>query len=393
MRERATRVISTPLSIVTLLAFAAAVPAAARAQQEGVDGSAPVYQKKAPALPPVQGPAADPATTGDASTKIRVQSLLVTMPVTVIDSEGNFVSDLDEKAFKVLDNGVQQRLERFEVATDPIALVILVQTSDSVDSLLGQVRPLGPVFSELMLGPRGQAAVMSFSDKVQLLEDFSNDGDRLEATLKQLSGFGGKARLNDALMQALAKLESRPRNERRVIVAFSDGSDSGSETDKADVIRRATRDEVTIYGLHLSRAEALLRQKPQDEPMSPLDANVTRPLPPGTLPTATNSQNVWGTPIPGVPIIDAAGQTISSEFAKNLLQSYSGYTGGIYYSHWSEKALQNQLNRVADEVHSQYEVAYAPNTLNTNGFHRIEVEVARPGLKVRARAGYFYQKP
>lgn len=393
MRKRVTRLISTPISILTVLILVAALPAAIRAQV-GVDGSAPIYQKKAPTSPPVQGPpAADPTATDEASTKIRVQSLLVTMPVTVIDSEGNFISDLDEKDFRVLDNGVQQRLERFEVASDPIALVIVVQTSDSVDSLLGQVRPLGPVFSQLVLGPKGQAAVMSFSDKIQLLQDFSDDGDRLETTLKQIQAFGGKARLNDAMMQALAKLEAQPRTARRVIIAFSDGSDSGSETDKADVIRRATKDEVTIYGLRLSRAEALLRQKPQDEPMSPLDANVTRPLPPGTLPTATNSQNVWGTPIPGVPIIDAAGQTVRSEFLKNLLQSYAGYSGGVYYSHWSEKALQNQLNRVADEVHSQYEVAYAPNTLDTTGFHRIEVVVAKPGLTVRARAGYFYQKP
>jgi VWFA-related protein len=392
MRARASRLIFTLSPIVTILALAAGLQAGGA--QDGVDGSAPVYQKKAPpTLPPVKGPAAVDPAMASTSAKIRVQSLLVTMPVTVIDSSGNFVSDLDEKDFKILDNGVRQRLERFEVAAEPIALVILVQTNDSVDSLLGQVRHLGPVFSDLVLGPHGQAAVMFFSDKVQLLEDFSSDGDRLDATLKQVRGFGHNARLNDALMQALAKLEARPRTERRVIVAFSDGSDSGSETNKADVIRRATHDEVTIYGLRLSPAAALLRQKPPDEPMSPLDANITRPLPPGTLPTATNSQNVWGTPIPGTPIISGTGKIINSEFAKNLLETYAGYTGGGYYSHWSEKALQNQLNRVADEVHSQYEVAYAPNTLDASGFHRIEVKVAKPGLKVRARAGYFYEKP
>jgi len=393
MRERDIRFVVTLGPLVAILALAAGWPAATRAQ-EGVDGGAPVYQKKAPpVLPPVKGSATDDPATEPASAKIRVQSLLVTTPVTVIDSSGNFVSDLDQKDFNVLDNGVPQRLQRFEVAADPVALVILVQTSDSVDSLLGQVRPLGPVFSQLLLGPSGQAAVMFFSDKIQVAEDFSSDEDRLDATLKQVRGFGHQARLNDALMQALAKLEAQPRTERRVIVAFSDGSNSGSESSKADVIRRATHDEVTIYGLRLSRAEAMLRQKPEDEPMSPLDANITRPLPPGTVPTATNSQNVWGTPVPGTEIISAAGNTISSEFSKNLLETYAGYTGGAYYSHWSEKALQNQLNRVADEVHSQYEIAYAPNTLEAPGFHRIEVKVAKPGVKVRARAGYFYQRP
>ena len=78
-----------------------------------------------------------------------------------------------------------------------------------------------------------------------------------------------------------------------------------------------------------------------------------------------------------------------SELAKNLLQSYAGYTGGVFYSHWSKTAIQNQLDRISSEVRSQYEIAYVPSTLNQTGFHRIEVRVHQPGMKVRARAGYF----
>ncbi|HEV2382408.1 MAG TPA: VWA domain-containing protein [Terriglobia bacterium] len=352
------------------------------AAQGGVDGSPPVVPAKPSSAPARQ----------DISPQIRVQSTLVTTPVTVINHSGEFVSDLDPNYFKVFDNGVAQRIERFEIGSDVVALVILVQTNDSVASLLGQVRPLGPVFSDLLLGPDGQAAVMTFSDRVQLLQKFGGDPEGLKRSLDSLQNYGGKARMNDAIMQALAALETRPKSERRIIVVFSDGNDHGSENNKADVIRRATNDETTIYGLHLSRTEAELLDKPdQGQPMDPLDANVTRPTAPGTVPTSTNASDTWGTPIPGIPIITALGETVSSELLKNALEQYAGYTGGVYYSHWSKTKLQDQLNRICSEVHTQYELAYAPSTLSEAGFHRIVVRVDKPGLKVRSRAGYFYQ--
>jgi len=259
--------------------------------------------------------------------------------------------------------------------------------------LLRQVHPLGAVFSGLMLGPQGQAAVIAYDDRVRPLQDFSNDGDRLSETLRGLKAQGSQARLNDALMRAIAMLEQRPRTERRVIVAFADGSDSGSETGKEEVVRRATGSEVTIYGLGFNPAQALLAKKPEVPPPGPLDTNVTRPLPPGRAPTPTASENVYSTPIPVVDIMVATGQIIRSALASSLLEFYAGYTGGVFYSHWSKKALETQLSRVASEIQSQYELAYVPDTLPQAGFHRIEVHVRRPGLKVRARAGYFYEPP
>lgn len=394
------RPLQAGLTLVAVAALLAVLMPSFGRAQSGADGAAPVFQPKLkPSQPQQQTPQQQAPQTqtnmgGQAASQapnIRVQSILVTTPVTVINHNGDFVSDLDEKDFKIFDNGVQQPIQRFEIASEPIAMVILVQTDNTMASLLYQIRGLGPVFSDLLAGPDGHIAVIGFADKPTLLQDFSNNRDQLKATLGQIDAFGLKAHLNDALMQAMRMLETRPETERRVIVAFSEGADRGSENDKNDVVRRATADEVTIYGMHLSRAEAALRQPPEQHPMDPLNANVTRPQPPGTVPTSTNADRVWGTPIQGVPILTAAGETISSEFIKNSLEYYAGFTGGVYYSHWSNAKLQDQLNRIGDEVHSQYEIAYKPTTLAQAGFHRIEVEVEKPDLKLRARAGYFYQ--
>lgn len=365
-----------------LLASALTTHVAARAQ-EGVAGTPPVFtsQKKEPAKTPTP-----PAN----SAKIKVESTLVTAPVTVVDRSGEFVYDLEEKDFQVFDNGVPQRIEQFVQETDSIALVILVQTNDAVAGLFDQVRPLGPVFSDLLLGPGGKAAVITYDNLIRVGKDFGEDSGRLDATLGAIKAQGTKARLNDALERACVMFEKRPKGERRIIVAFSDGSDSGSETSKEEVVRQATNDEITIYGLRFNPAEALLLKKPNPPQQSPLNNNVALPLPPNTPATPTTSANVYDTPIPIVPIIVATGETIRSTVASSLLEFYSGYTGGVFYSHWTKKAIQDQLSKVANEIHSQYELAYVPDNLGEMGFHRIEVRVQRPNVKVRTRAGYFY---
>lgn len=353
--------------------------------QQDVAGAPPVFS-----TPKKTMPAAEVKTTQDAG-KIKVQSPLVATPVTALDASGEFVYDLDEEDFQVFDNGAPQKIERFEVSSDPIAAIIVIQTNDAVAPLLDQVRPLASLFSALLLGEKGQAAVIFFDDRVHVAQDFSDSSDQLGQTLHGIAARGGEQRLNDALHRAIALLAKRPKSERRVVVAFSDGFDRGSETKTEEVVKQAANAEVTIYGLGFNPVEELLLQKPQPQPQDPLNTNVTRPLPPGTVPTPTNSENVWGTPIPGVPIMIGAGEIIRSALASSLLEMYAGYTGGVFYSHWSKKALQDQLNRIASEVHSQYELAYIPDDLNQEGFHRIEVRVNRPGVKVRARAGYFYE--
>jgi hypothetical protein len=91
-----------------------------------------------------------------------------------------------------------------------------------------------------------------------------------------------------------------------------------------------------------------------------------------------------------VPIMTAGGEMILSTVTSNLLEYYAGYTGGVFHSHWSKKTLDDQVSQLATHINSQYELAYIPGTLHEMGFHRIEVKVARKGLRVRTRAGYYY---
>ncbi len=339
--------------------------------------------------------ASSPKPPDDADTRaeIRVQSNLVTTPVTVINRvTGEYVYDLDENDFEIYDDGVAQRIERFDREPHRIAAVIVVQTSDAVAPLLNQIKPLASMFSQLMLGSKGEAAVVFYSDRVREVQDFSSSGSVLDKTLQSIAPEGRGARLNDALMKAMNMLRTRPKLERRVIVVFSTGYDSGSGTNQDQVIRRATHAEVEIYGLGLSLTRATLTRKPEDQvAQNPLDVNVTGPSLPGRPSTPGSSQQSWGVPANITQDLGTAARVAKSTVFKNDMQAFCRYTGGVFYTQWSTTALQVHLNEIASEVHSQYELAYVPDDLTRMGFHRIEVKVRRPDVKVRTRLGYFYE--
>jgi VWFA-related protein len=351
--------------------------------QEGAAGQNPAPStSEHETSPPTKPPETD--------SRIRVQANIVTAPVTVITSKGEYVFDLQEKDFEVLDNGVRQHIEQFSLEQQPLAAVIVVQANKASEPLLDEVRPLGPVFSSLMLGPEGEAAVVTYGDEIRDVQDFTQNSDALESTLRGLEARGSSDHLNDALARAIELLDTRPKGNRRIIVAFSDGHDLGSHTSKEEVVQRAVNAGITIYGLGFSPGRAMLAKEPQAPPPNPVVVNMGLPAPPNQAPQPSNVENTWEVPqLPIVPIILESGEMVHSIVAKNALEFYAGYTGGVCYSSWKKKPLQDELNRIADEIQSQYEIAYVPHAPSENGFHRIEVHVDRSGVKVRTRAGYF----
>jgi VWFA-related protein len=340
---------------------------------------------------PPQDPNASRPTPYPDLASIHVQSTLVQAPVTVMDPSGQFIENLSESDFRILDNGVPQRISKFGLAMQPVALVILVQTNKAVGPLLNQVRPLGSLFSGLLLGKPGQAALITFDDTVRVDQDFTGDPNALAQALQHITTGGTKARLNDALGRAILMLANRPTQERRVVIVFSEGNDNGSETTRGEIIRAATGAGVAIYGLRFSPVQALLHNQQEPPPPNTLARNMALPGPPGRPQTPNNvavyNQN---SDISVIPLASGASQAIRSLHGKDLMEIYAGYTGGVTYSHWKTNELQKQLTRIALEINSQYMLAYTPSTLNEPGFHRLQIEVVEPNLRVRSREGYFY---
>jgi VWFA-related protein len=320
------------------------------------------------------------------SNPIRVQSPLVVLPITVTDPSRNPVLDLKKSEFRVLDDNTPQKITSLSIRMQPVAAVIVIQTDEGVAPLLNQIRPLGVLFSNLLLGQPGKAAVITYADKVRLIQGFSGDSATLEKSLRAITASGGKARMDDALVRAISMLRNQPKAKRRVLIAFSDGFDSGSKASPLEVIRDATAGGVSIYGLRFAPTFEIWKQNDSSGPSQNTPNYGAMSGNPSEAAAMADSSGGADLLAPAVMALELG----RSLLRRNALQQYAQFTGGAVYKHWKARTVQDDLQKIAVEVNSEYTLTYVPNTLNKTGFHPIRVEVSKAGLKVRTRAGYFY---
>src|SRR5581483_2913790 len=141
------------------------------------------------------------------STEIEV----VTVPVTVTDAAGEFVTDLNRDDFRLLDNGKEQRIEGFDLSYEPISLVVAIESSSRISGNLPEIRRAGILITQLILGESGEAAVISFDKEIKLLQGFTGDADKIEAAIKNLQPGSDDVRLTDAVSRSIAMLNQRPK--------------------------------------------------------------------------------------------------------------------------------------------------------------------------------------
>jgi VWFA-related protein len=372
-------------------------PAPATWAQEGAaskspEQAAPKPEQTAP-KPGEATPKKDATDNSQATGEYKIQSNVqnVTTPVTVFDSGGQFVYDLDQNEFDVYDNGEQQRILSVDSDIRRLSLVIVVETNDTTAPFLDSVRPLGSMFSDMVMGPRGEVAVVTYSDHVEMPLDFTSNGDKLDTVLRGLHGRGGGMHMDDALARALSMLDNRPIEDRKVAIIFSDGYNIASQMRRSEIVKRAMNSNITLYGLEFTPVKGLWARPEKDPPPDLVGESVARSMPPNTAGTPTQSANIYDTPIPLVSVLLGLGEEAKKPLFKSSLEYFARYSGGQSFSKWGKDTVQQALSRIATEIHSQYELAYAPTTPIQPGFHRIEVRVRRPGTKVRARSGWFYQ--
>jgi VWFA-related protein len=372
-------------AILTLTAVLALAGAAARAQ-------APVGP-----LPPKPG-AEVQLPPKDTQAKVKVQVTLVNTPVTVRDGRGEMVHNLEARDFQVTDNGVPQQISHFDLGGDPISMVILIETSSRIEPLLPEIRKTGILFTQTVMGPTGDAAVVGFNDSVDKLQDFTANADLIENTIAHLGEGTSGSKLYDAMAVGVEMLSGRPQTtpdkpgRRRVLMILSEATDAGSEARLGEVLRQAQLANVTIYGVGLSTTRAEFQAKPKD----------TRPqiTPPGTFPlppqpgvpqTPTSEENRYG----NIDLMAAAVwvvQHIHDQVKDHALEVAATATGGEHLPTFKDRSIEKAIDEIGGELHSQYTLSYTPKGADTPGYHEIKVSIVRndaKNLRVRARPGYY----
>lgn len=327
---------------------------------------------------------------------MRVEVERVTAPLVVRDARGEFIYDLTREEILLLDNGIPQQLASFELASQPISLVILVDTSQRLAPLLDRVRKTGVLFTSYILGQFGEAALVTFDSDVTLRQEFTDDADKIIQGLAEVRAGGSQTRLADAFSQAVTLLAERPEGRRRVIVALTEPRDDGSSTPLGVPLRRAQLEDIGIYTISLSQLEAELRRRPEDTPVreSPYPPGVfPRPGIPGSVQTpGTEAQQQYAR-VDLLSALITLVTTLRNTARENPLELFAHGTGAVNYSPMGKNALEDAINRIGQDLHNQYLLTYRPSNRGESGFHRIEVRISRPDVRVRTRPGYYVGPP
>jgi VWFA-related protein len=332
--------------------------------------------------------------------KIKLRSILVNTPVTVRDAKGEMVHTLEASEFKIMDNGVEQKITHFDLGGEPLSLVVVVETSSRVEPMLPQIRKSGILISQTVMGPTGEAAIVGFDDRVEKLLDFTNSSDAIEKMMSRLKGGESGARLFDAMSKAVEMLSGRPEaseselGRRRVMLVIAEAHDSGSEDKLGEVLRRAQLANITIYAVGLSSTKADLTRKsePKDPPRATPEGIPSGPMPPGIVDTPTTERQLaeqGGLLGDAVALAVWAVKHAKDQVTKRQLEIAAAATGGMQVSTWKDKTIEKVIDEMGGELHAQYTLSYTPSDSNVSGYHEIQVTIDRPELKVRARPGYY----
>src|SRR5581483_10262709 len=222
------------------------------------------------------------ASNGDQDDEIKLQTEEVSIPVTVRDRKsGNLVPNLDKKGFKIYEDGVQQQISFFSAERVPVNVVLLLDTSSSVQSEIDNIKTSAWSFIQQM-GDNDKFSIISFTDTVDLMLDWTSDKTKARRALSNLSS-GKFTAFNDALYLAATE-QLQGIKGRKAIIVLSDGIDNRASTMTADQAYDAVmRCEANVY---IVSKTAILRKR-----MDPENAGYRKPD--GSLMIPVDNQELY----------------------------------------------------------------------------------------------------
>lgn len=271
---------------------------------------------------------------------IRVRVDLVNVLFTVVDKKNRLVLNLTKDDLRVLEDDKPQDVRYFSRESDlPLRIGILIDTSNSIRDRLRFEQEAAIDFLSTTLRPRkDQAFVVGFDVEPQLLEDYTDDLEKLAKAIRSLRAGGGTGLYDAIYFSAREKMLFFPPPEpylRRVMIVVGDGQDNQSEHTREEALAMAQRGEVTIFTISTNRSGA--RQR-------------------------------------------------GDKVLKRLAQE----TGGQAFFPFAASDLAGDFREISRELRSQYSLAYvSSNPAHDGTFRTITLLPRQKDFRVRAKTGYF----
>ncbi len=308
---------------------------------------------------------------------IRVQVNEVVVPVTVTDFHGRFVTNLDQKDFKILDEGKEQALQFFSrERSQPVVAGFIIDMSNSSRLQWKHYQDAAAELAITLLpgDKKYSGFLIAYTNEPELLINTTNDGDEIAEKIRKLKPAGGAA-LYDAIYMAITKHKmvlGEPIEPRRVLVVISDGHDNASKKTLAEVLELCQRELVTVYCIStVSFGDITPDERNLVKLAEDTGGRVVSPL-----------QKVYS---------DVSGYLSTPSDDGNY--AFTVGTGG--YASELAQGMFRAITDIAGEITTQYILRYIPNINDTKQkqFRKIDVIVNLANVKVRARRGYYPYNP
>ena len=270
---------------------------------------------------------------------------IINLTVTVTDAQGRLIGGLDRDAFSVFEDGVKQELALFNKDRLPLSVVLLMDASASMEDKVLPARAAAKRFVQTLV-PADRARVVSFNNHIDVLQDFTNDKEALNAGIDRLQPQGATA-LHNAFYISIKELQKEKQAgagaRRQAIILLSDGENTASIVTDEQVIDLARKAEISIYSIRLTT--------------------------------------------------DFEGDKGRAAFsqATHLLSVLARETGGQAFFPAQLQELDGVYDRIAEEMRTQYSLGYVPTNQRRDGrYRRIVVRVpSRENVVLRYKLGYF----
>jgi Ca-activated chloride channel homolog len=269
---------------------------------------------------------------------IQVETNLVDILATVIDSHGEPVVGLTKDQFELSEDGVPQKIVRFEAQTNrPLDLVLMVDSSASEYEDLRFEGDAAAHFIRQIVRPVDRLAVFGFDVDVTELADFSDNVPKLQQAVRFIRPGTGTS-MYDAIVLASGELKKRPSDRRRAIILVTDAGETTSDDSFDDARRAAISSEALLY---------------------PIIVRVVK---------SENGRNTAG---------------------EHALITIQDDTGGAMFFLDNVKQINSVFDQIDRELRTQYLLGYYSTPQPPPGsYRRVELKVGNGDL-IHYRKGYF----
>lgn len=273
----------------------------------------------------------------DTGLTFRSDTREVLLHATVVDRKGAFVTDLPRDAFKVFEDGVEQKLRVFRREDVPVSMGLIVDNSGSMRRKRKKVEDSAMALVKAS-NRQDEIFIVNFNDVAYRDADLTSDVKKLEEGLSRIDSKGGTA-MRDALSLSMDYIKEKGKRAKKVLLIVTDGDDTASsDTNTLEkTLAKAQRTEVLIFAIGILNDE---------------DRRLAKK-------------------------------------AQRALELLTKQSGGIAHFPKDVDSVEEMALQIAKEIRSQYILAYSPTKPDDGSYRQLKVTVKGSGLTVRTRTGYY----